>query len=84
MTRVKITRSVEAMITREILEEFFSELSEGERNTLKRGYWSEKIFRKWMAFYKTLSEKERQATVKDYFDGVLKEVWDEVVRERQN
>ena len=85
MTRVKITRSVGAMITREILEEFFSEeLSERERNTLKRGYWSEKIFRKFMAFYKTLSEKERQATVKDYFDGVLNEVWDEVVRGRQN
>jgi len=52
-----------------------------ERNTLKRGGWSEKIFQKWMAFYKMLTEEERQATVKDYFDGILNEVWDEVVRE---
>lgn len=34
-----------------------------------------------MAFYKMLTEEERQATVKDYFDGILNEVWDEVVRE---
>jgi len=74
--------SIVAMVARDILEEFFAkELSARERNTLKRGGWSEKIFQKWMAFYKMLTEEERQATVKDYFDGILNEVWDEVVRE---
>jgi hypothetical protein len=74
------------MIVRDAFEEFLWELSDGERRTLKSGYWSQKMFQKFTAFFKTLSEEEKQAiedqraTLKDVFDEVL----DKVVRERQN
>jgi len=55
----------------EIFEEWLSQLSEDERNSVERGSPPKKLRRRFLAFFKTLSEEEQRAVVRSVFDEIF-------------
>jgi hypothetical protein len=55
----------------EIFEEWLSQLSEDERSTVECGSPPKKLRRKFLAFYKTLSEEEQRAIVRSVLDEIF-------------